>query len=53
VASSIGALEVVRLLLEHGADLEGKGNNGQTALQVAAGRRHGKVVKLLREHGAK
>jgi len=40
----------VRLLLEHGADIELKNNDGKTALQSAAG---DKVVKLLREHGAK
>jgi ankyrin repeat protein len=47
------ALEVVRLLLKHGADVEAKGNDGKTALQRAADRGHGKIVKLLREHGAK
>jgi ankyrin repeat protein len=46
-------LEVVRLLLEHGADVEAKDNDGETALQLAAGRGHDEVVKLLREHGAK
>jgi ankyrin repeat protein len=43
----------VRLLLEHGADVEVKRNDGKTALQEAADRGHDKVVKLLREHRAK
>ena len=43
------------LLLEHGADVEAKDNDGKTALQVAAAsdRGHDEVMKLLREHGAK
>jgi ankyrin repeat protein len=52
-ASFEGALEVVRLLLEHGADVEVKDYYGKTALQEAADRGHDKVVELLREHGAK
>jgi len=52
-ASYYGALEVVRLLLEHGADVEAKYNDGKTALQEAADRGHDKVVEFLREHGAK
>jgi ankyrin repeat protein len=51
-ASENGALEVVRLLLEHGADVEAKNNDGRTALEVVRGTNHDKIVKLLREHGA-
>jgi uncharacterized protein len=53
VASINGAPEIVRLLLEHGADVEVKDKNGKTALQIAAGRGPDEVVKLLREPGAK
>jgi ankyrin repeat protein len=53
VASYDGALEVVRLLLEYGADVEVKNNDGQTALQYAAERGHDEVLELLREHEAK
>ena len=53
MASDRGELEVVRLLLEHGADVEAKKNDGKTALQEAADEGDDKVVKLLREHGAK
>jgi len=52
-ASMIGALGVVRLLLEHGADVEAKNNVGETALQEAADMEHDDVVELLREYGAK
>ena len=52
LASSNGALRVVRLLLEHGADVEAMGNDRMTALQEAAYRGRDEIVKLLREHGA-
>jgi uncharacterized protein len=53
MASVNGAPVIVRLLREHGADVEVKDKNGKTTLQVAAGRGHDEVVELLREHGAK
>ena len=53
MASLNGALKVVRVLLEHGADVEVKRNDGMTAFQEAALAGRDKVVKLLREHGAK
>ena len=49
----IGALEVVSLLLEYGADVEAKNNLGETALQEAADMEHDEAVELLRGHGAK
>ena len=52
-ASINGALEVVRLLLEHGADVKARKKKGKTALQVADEKGHNYVVELLREHGAK
>ena len=53
LASSNGALRVVRLLLEHdaAADVEAKNNVDKTALQIAADEGHDEVVELLREHG--
>ena len=41
--SEDGELEVVRLLPEHGANVEAKKNDGQTALRVAAEVRHDEV----------
>jgi len=43
----------VRLLLERGADVEAKDNDGKTALQYAAEGGYDEIMKLLREHGAK
>jgi ankyrin repeat protein len=50
VASFNEELEVVRPLLEHSADIKTKDKHGDTALQDAANRGYGKVVKMLREH---
>jgi hypothetical protein len=61
-ASSDGALEVVRLLLEHGADVEAVNADGKTALQVVGETTYPKledqgrcdeITRLLVEHGAK
>jgi ankyrin repeat protein len=43
---------VVKLLLEKGAELESKDNNGRTPLSYAAGKGREAVVKLLLEKGA-
>jgi len=53
VASDWGKLEVVRQLLEHGADVEVKDNDGETALQCATDEGYDEIMKLLREHGTK
>jgi serine/threonine-protein phosphatase 6 regulatory ankyrin repeat subunit B len=47
-----GSLEVVRLLLEKGANIDSKGNDGSTALKWATDAGHTEVVKLLQERGA-
>ena len=60
-ASKNGALEVVRLLLEHGADVEAVNKDGKTSLQIVGKTKYRKVdqgrcdeiKKLLVEHGAK
>jgi len=46
-------LEVVRLLLDKGADVNAKADSGWTALMGAAWKGHLGVVKLLLEKGAK
>ena len=42
----------MKLLVEKGAEIESKDNNGQTPLSWAAGNGHEVVVKLLVENGA-
>ena len=51
-ASSHGSLEVARLLLSYGANVDEKDENGKTPLQVVASSRHEEMTKLLIEHGA-
>jgi len=47
-----GQLESVKLLLQHGAQLEGCDNNGHTALNRAANSGQSNVVRYLIQHGA-
>ncbi|KAH8726741.1 hypothetical protein GQ44DRAFT_613477, partial [Phaeosphaeriaceae sp. PMI808] len=47
-----GHMEVVKLLLEHGAEVDSKGSEGRTPLSWAAEEGYEAVVKLLLEHGA-
>ena len=51
-ASMMGHADVVKLLLDEGADVEKVGINGATALMIAASMGHVDVMKLLLEHGA-
>jgi ankyrin repeat protein len=51
-ASSIGHVEVVKLLLEKGADMTAADNEGWTPLNSASLDGHIEVVKLLLEKGA-
>ena len=53
-AADEGHVEVVRLLLESGADINTQEDygNGATALMEAAGNGHVEVVRLLLENGA-
>ena len=50
LASKRGTLEFVRLLIDHGADIDLKDNEGRTAFDVASTE---EISKLLSDHGAK
>ncbi|KAJ1396008.1 ankyrin repeat-containing domain protein, partial [Ochromonadaceae sp. CCMP2298] len=52
IASHFGHPEVVRLLLEKGADAEAKDTAGRTAMHYASVTGHLEVVRLLLEKGA-
>lgn len=51
-AAAIGHLEVVRQLLQEGADVNFRGPRGSTALMFAAGGGHLEIVQVLVENGA-
>lgn len=51
-ASQTGYAEVVKLLLDTNADVNGKSNNGRTGLQAAADNGHRNIVALLLSMGA-
>jgi ankyrin repeat protein len=52
VASCAGHVQVVKELVEHGAEIEAKTIDGYTALHFACAQGHPAVVKELRDHGA-
>ena len=51
-AADGGDLQTVTSLLSHGADVNGRGADGNTALCAAAGRGRKAIVRLLLEKGA-
>ena len=46
-AAGRGHKEIVELLIDEGADVNAKGENGWTSLHLAAGRGQKEIVKLL------
>lgn len=48
-----GRIELVHLLLEHGANVWEKDDEGRTSLDVASGEQREEIIKLLLEHLAK
>mmetsp|Transcript_27117 Transcript_27117/g.38869 ORF Transcript_27117/g.38869 Transcript_27117/m.38869 type:complete len:938 (-) Transcript_27117:892-3705(-) len=52
VATQKGHLEVVKLLLEHGADVQAKDDEDRTALLMAVTGNHGELATLLVSKGA-
>lgn len=51
-ASSLGRVDMVEFLIEHGADPNKRGSSQRTALQYAAERNRLPVAKVLIKHGA-
>lgn len=51
-AAWAGHLDIVKLLLEYGADVKALDENGNTALFDATRRGHAEVVKVLLDHGS-
>ncbi|KAI0269072.1 ankyrin repeat-containing domain protein, partial [Russula aff. rugulosa BPL654] len=51
-ASANGRIEIVRLLIEHGANVEAKNDEGETPLDVARVVQREEIIKLLSEHVA-
>ncbi len=51
VASKGGSHTIVKMLLEHGADMTLCTPKGETALTLAKGKKHTRVIKILNEYG--
>ncbi|MEE2993077.1 MAG: ankyrin repeat domain-containing protein, partial [Gemmatimonadota bacterium] len=51
-ASSYGHIEIVKLLLDHSADVNAKATVNWTALMAASRGDHAEIVRLLLGHGA-
>ena len=52
-AASNGHSRIVKILLEHGADIDAENKNGKTPLQYARKNAWEEIVRILLEHGAK
>ena len=52
-ASRSGRIEIARLLVEHGANVEAQDDRGKTPLDVATEEQHDEILKLLSEHRAR
>ena len=51
-AAHNGHTEVAKLLIENGAEVDVRRNDGQTPLSLVVYKGHAEVAKLLRQHGA-
>ncbi len=48
-----GSLDIIKFLIEKGADVNAKNEAGETALKIAKENKNEKIIKLLKENGAK
>ena len=53
LAAASGDINLVMLLLKHGAIANTKNQRGQSALDIAKRKQRNDIVKLLQEYGAK
>jgi hypothetical protein len=53
IAAGLGHIDIVRTLLQAGADANMKDEKGLTALAWALVKGHTDIVELLKKHGAK
>lgn len=53
VRTNAGATETAKLLIENGADVNAKAEDGRTPLRVATGRDFSEIAELLKNAGAK
>jgi ankyrin repeat protein len=52
IASKYGHIEIIRLLIQYGADIDAQNHQGQTSLMLASKYGHKECVQLLLEKGA-
>ena len=52
-ASDYGHLEVARILVEHGANIDAEDNEGRTAFQVSLDEGYHDIAKFLSDHDSK
>jgi ankyrin repeat protein len=53
MATIHGHIAIVKMLLDHGADVHAQNNRGMTALMYAAWNKHAAIVQTLLAHGAR
>ena len=52
-AARSGSLDIVKLLIEKGADVNAKTGDGNTTLKIANEEENGEMIEFLKKSGAK